>query len=150
MVAKRAAYCYSTAEGQSYSQLLESVSPVGESHANVLRETAAAFDERDVALVQITASCIREGISAKTPLIAAVTARSGSSRRQVERVIEKFTGTDATKHHWSFTRGARGLTTYELLPEPDDICDIEDVDELDAPELSDTDNPVDFDDEEIY
>jgi hypothetical protein len=149
-VVRKAAYCYSTAEGQSYAQLLESVAPVDESQANQLREATAAFDEQDFALVQVTESCIREGITSKTLLIAAVTARSGSSRRQVEKVIEKFTGTDATKHHWSYTRGARGLTTYELLPDLDDICDIEDLDELDAPELPDTDTPVDFDDEEIY
>jgi hypothetical protein len=150
MVVRKAAYSYSTAEQQSYAQLLETVAPVDESQADQLREATAAFDEQDFALVQVTESCIREGITAKTLLIAAVTARSGSSRRQVERVIEKFTGTDATKHHWRFTRGARGLTTYELLPDLDDICDIEDLDELDAPELPDTDTPVDFDDEEIY
>jgi hypothetical protein len=131
MVAKKAAYCYSTAEGQSYSDLLASVCPVDESQAEVLREAAAAFDEKDYALVQVTQTCINDGITAKTQLIAAVVNRSGCSRRQVERVIDKFTGDDPLTHHWNFTRGAKGLTTFALLPEPDDIEDIVDLVDLD-------------------
>lgn len=148
MVVKRVAYSYSTSEGQSYSALLDSVTQVDDTTAEGLRAAAAALDEQDIPLIQAAEACIRDGITAKTLLIAEVVDRTKCSRRTAERVIDKYAGPDPTKHHWNFTRGARGLTTYELLPAPDDVEDILDLDPLDATDA--VTGPLDLDDGEIY
>jgi hypothetical protein len=146
-VAKLAVYRYSTAEGQSYTDLLASVEPVEEAEAAALKQAAAEFDEHDFTLIQAVQTSIRGGVTAKTKLIAEVMDSAGASRRKVEQVIEKFTGSDPEKDHWTSTRGARGLTTYELLPEPE-IGDIVDLDGTAFEPAKDVDD--DLDDEEVY
>jgi hypothetical protein len=96
---------------------------------------------------QAVADCIRDGITSKTKLIAEVVKNSGASRRPVEQVIDRFTGADPAQHHWTYTRGARGLRTYELLPDPV-VGDIVDLDGTVSEPIEDADG--DLDDEEMY
>jgi hypothetical protein len=127
MVAKRAAYQYSTTEGQGYLDLLASVTPVDDTKAGELREAAERLDDRDLPLVQAITDCITGGVTAKTKIIDEAASVTGDSKRHAERVLDKHTGTDPNLHYWSFTIGDRGVHTFELLPTPDDELDTEEL-----------------------
>ena len=123
MVVKRAAYSYSTAEGLHYTAILNSVCPVADPEAETLRNTDVELEaqEQEQAIIQAVMDCIADGVTAKTKLIAEVMARSETTRRQAEQVIDKFTGDDTSLHHWTTTRGKRGLYTFTLLPAQPDV-----------------------------
>jgi hypothetical protein len=127
MVAKRAAYQYSTAEGQGYLDLLESVTPVDDTKAGALREAAERLDDRDLPLVQAITDCITGGITGKTKIIDKAASVTGDSKRHAERVLERHTGTEPNLHYWNFTIGDRGVNTFALLPTPDDVPDTEEL-----------------------
>lgn len=59
--------------------------------------------------------CIGEGINTKMKLAVEVGARAGISRQSAIRIIEKYTGTDPTRHKWQFTVGNRGAQIYAIL-----------------------------------
>jgi hypothetical protein len=127
MVAKRAAYLYSTAEGQGYLDLLASVTPVDDAKAGALRDAAARLNDRDAPLIQAITDCINEGVTARVAITKKAARATGDSRRHVGRVLENHTGTDPNLHYWSFAIGERGVHTFDLLPTPDDEPDIEDL-----------------------
>jgi hypothetical protein len=125
MVAKQAAYQYSTADGQGYIDLLASVTPVEDTKAGVLREAASLRDDFDAPFIQAIVDCIEGGVTARTKIVEQVSAVTGESKRQAGRVLEKYTGTDPNLHYWKYTIGDRGVNTFELLPTPDDEVDNE-------------------------
>jgi hypothetical protein len=127
MVAKRAAYQYSTTEGLGYIDLLASVTPVDDTKAVALREATARLDDRDLPLVHAITDCITGGITAKTKIVEEVASEIGCSQRKVQRVLDKHTGTDPSLHHWNFKIGDRGVNTFALLPTPDDVPDTEEL-----------------------
>jgi len=120
-VAKLATYQYSSAEDIVYRDLLDSVAPVDDLKA------AAHLDLRDLPLIQAITDCINEGVTAKVAIIRKTAQATGESQRQAQRVLDKHTGTDPKQHKWKFTIGVRGVNTFELLPPPDDVPDIEDL-----------------------
>jgi AAA domain-containing protein len=126
LVAERIGFKYCTSKDQSYFDLLASVTPLNESETEELKMANDEFAPADTKLVHAAISCIADGITSKTTLVAEVRTRTGCSRRQAERVIEHYTGSDPNQHHWRFTRGARGLTTYTLLPKAGDVVDLDD------------------------
>jgi hypothetical protein len=137
MVAKRAAYAYSTAEGQSYQELLASVKPIEASVAEALRQSAGQQDEQDRPVIDAIRELIARGYNSKTVLLQKAVDQTNCSRNRAERVIDKYTGEDPWKHRWRFSRGAHGKMTFELLPEPEitDLDDLDDLEDLDEEEV---------------
>jgi hypothetical protein len=120
-VVERVGYKYSTSKDQSYLDLLESISPLDEAEADAFKAENDEFAPADTKLIHATTASIASGITSKTALIASVKARTDCSRRQAEKVIDLYTGSDPNQHHWTSSRGARGLMTYELLPAPGNV-----------------------------
>jgi hypothetical protein len=127
MVSRFATYQYSSAEDVSYLDLLASVTPVDDTKAGALRDAAARLDHRDIPIIQAIVDCISSGVTAKTKIIDKAASITGDSKRHAERVLDKYTGTDPNLHHWNYAIGDRGVHSFELLPTPDDVPDIEDL-----------------------
>jgi hypothetical protein len=112
-VAKRASYRYSIAEGRSYRELLDSVTPVDEIELAQMSQAGQVHEETPV--IDAVVACIAAGIVAKMDLVSAAVDRSGVSKRTVIEVLERYTGKDPAVHRWTFTVHARGEKRYALL-----------------------------------
>jgi len=111
MVESRVCYQYSTEEGLSYRELLETVEKVD---CESLIQVAEGGSEDE--LIEIVAECITDGINKKMALIQAVSEHSGVSKSKVRKLIEHHTGDDPALHKWGFERGDRGAHVFSLLP----------------------------------
>lgn len=112
-VARQANYRYSIAEGLSYREILESIEPVDATELPSLRQ-AAEFKSNARVIDAITA-CISDGINSKMLLAENAAERSGISKRAALKIIEKYTGSDATVHRWNYDLHERGAKKYRLL-----------------------------------
>jgi hypothetical protein len=112
-VARRASYRYSIAEGLTYRELLESVTPIDETELSHVE--LAARIRTDTPLIDAITGCIADGIVAKMALVAAAVERSGASQRKVLDVLDRYTGRDPSVHRWVYTVHARGEKRYALL-----------------------------------
>jgi hypothetical protein len=112
-VRQQAAFAYRSADSLSYRDRLASVRPVDEPEVANLQVSAAIH--ADDALVAVAKDCIREGIVKRMDLMAAIAQRSKCGRRKAEQLLDKYTGDDPVRHHWTFSVQARGAKVYRLL-----------------------------------
>ena len=63
--------------------------------------------------------CISSGIVTKMKLASAAADHVKVSHRLALKVIEKYTGEDATLHRWRYVVRARGAHVFELLERPE-------------------------------
>jgi hypothetical protein len=109
----KAAYAYSTENGLSYDQLLASVEEVS---FDKLGQIDRDIQQRtDAELVEAIRVCIGESITTKMQIAAEVAKRTKTSGKSVIRLIDRYTGDDPAKHHWTFTIGERGKHIFVLL-----------------------------------
>lgn len=108
-----AAYSYSLETGLSYSALLASVEEVDPEKLEPIKQEAAKRD--DAELIAIVEACIRDGVTMKMALMREAAKRAGVSHKTMVQLIERYTGTDPTAHHWQFTVHERGAKVFELL-----------------------------------
>ena len=117
-VRQQASFAYLLGDSLSYRDRLASVRPINEPEVANLQ--AAATIHADDALVAVAKACIREGIVMRMPLLAAIAQRSKCGRRKAHEVLDKYTGDDPLRHHWTFDVKARGAKVYRLLePAPE-------------------------------
>lgn len=112
-VASIAAYSYSKENRISYTERLMSVQLVDESTR--CEQKLAEAIKSDAEVISVVSACISEGINTKMGLADAVSDRSGISKRNAIRVIERYTGTDILIHKWSFSVAARGAKIFTML-----------------------------------
>jgi hypothetical protein len=112
-VAERVSYRYSTADGLSYMELLETVEKVDSSEVSDLKQSETK--KADTELVDIISNCIQQGIKTKIALRDALSDQAGISRRAAGEVIDRYTGTDHQKHRWNFTVQEHGKKVFQLL-----------------------------------
>lgn len=82
------------------------------------RESPA--QDTDEQLIALVKESIRSGVTIKTSLIKCLTDQPNMTRKKAEKLIEKYTGTDPSKHHWNYTIGQRNAHIFSLL-ESDDL-----------------------------
>lgn len=114
-VARKAAYQYCTAEGQSYKQLVKSVKEVDPDNLDHLRQDAELETSGDKTLIELVKGYIAQGINTKTALIDKLALQDDVSKRRAREVIEKYTGTDPIRHYWNFKVGKKGTKTFSIL-----------------------------------
>lgn len=107
------AYSYNNESGISYTERFMSVQKVDESQLNSYK--LAAKVKSDAEVIGFVSACITEGISTKTKLAFAVAERAGIGRGTVIKLIDKYTGTDATIHKWAYSVGDRGTKSFTVL-----------------------------------
>jgi hypothetical protein len=112
-VAKRASYRYSIAEGLTYPELLASVAYVDKAETAEIEKSKQVRE--DAGLCEAIAESIAAGVVAKMEILAAVTERCGTSRRAVQTVLERYTGSDPKQHRWTYAVHARGEKRFQLL-----------------------------------
>ncbi|UCE64308.1 MAG: hypothetical protein JSU59_03975, partial [Nitrospirota bacterium] len=112
-VAGRVSFRYSTADGLSYLELLETVERIDSTEVSNLKQSVAK--KADAELVEIVSSHIQQGIVTKLALRDAVSDQAGISRRAAGEVIEKYTGTDPQIHRWNFQVKEHGRKVFQLL-----------------------------------
>jgi hypothetical protein len=116
-VAARAAYAYAKSDVEmSYSQLLASVAEV-EVDEWVPRGPSAK-DEPEVRIIEAVEQCIRDGVTSKMLIAAAVQKLTSVSRQAAIRVIEKCSAAGDPDQRWTFTRAERGMHKYVLVDRP--------------------------------
>lgn len=109
----KAAYAYSTENALTYDQLLASVE---EATFDKLGQIERQVEQRtDAELVEAIKACIKDGIATKMQIAAEVAKRTNTSGKSVIRLIDRYTGDDPAKHHWTFTIGERGKHVFVLL-----------------------------------
>lgn len=112
-VARTVAYRYTTESGISYNELLASVSFVDQDKvAAVQREEETSSDAE---VIGVAEACITSGTNTKMLLADAIAKRAGISKRRAIKVIERYTGTDPSLHHWQFAVKERGAKVFEIL-----------------------------------
>jgi len=114
--AELAAYSYSLEAGISYEELLLSVQPVDSDRVDDFKRVIS--ERGDAPVIDAITSLISEGVNQKMVLAKAAAKRAAVSERAAIRVLETWSGTDATQAKWSFVVRARGAKVYELLPGP--------------------------------
>jgi len=112
-VARESSYRYSITEGLHYGDILNSVESVDDTELITLKQTGEL--RSDTGVIDAITQCIREGIDSKMRLAVAAAKRSGISKRAVLRVIDKYTGSDPSRHRWNFQVQERGAKKYCLL-----------------------------------
>lgn len=109
-----AAYAYSTREGLSYAEKLESVRMVEPSELENLDLLEQVDDQEAIRLISAFLEQGKGDLGQDK--IARELAREGDvSRAQIQRVLSQYTGTDHAKHLWNFNKGPRGKRSYYLL-----------------------------------
>ena len=116
-VAARAAYAYAKPDGvMSYAQLLASVEEVEPDEWVPRGPGPKGLPESKI--IEAIEQSIRDGVTSKMLLAAAVQSLTKVSRQAVIRVIEKFSVDGDSQQRWTFTRGGRGVHQYVLLASP--------------------------------
>jgi hypothetical protein len=114
-VARQASYRYSIREGLTYIELLESVAPVDDAELAAIERSEIL--RADAALIDAIRTCIERGILMKMELSEAAAMRAKATKRAALSVIDKYCGTDRTRHLWNFAVHERGAKKYFLLDE---------------------------------
>lgn len=116
-VARKAAYAYSVDDEFSYEQRLKSVRQLDGETLEALQYAGDKIsDQRVIAAARET---IGEGPCNKMGLAKEIMSRTGISRTNAIRVIEKYTGSDPAVHLWNLVVGPHNAKIYYLLqPSP--------------------------------
>ena len=114
-VALNASYSYTRKEGQSYFELLGSVTAVSAADAERERELSDSkqFVTDNIHIVNEVVACIRGGIVLKTELTKEVAERTAEARKRVNKVLSKCTGNGALQY-WLFRTGEHNKQIYRL------------------------------------
>ncbi len=112
-VRQQTTFAYSALDGLPYERLLASVRQVDD--AETIEVEEAAQHRSDAELTSTVRSCIRDGIVKRMELIAAIAQRSKCGRRKAEELLDKYTGIDPQRLHWTYDVQARGAKVYRLL-----------------------------------
>ena len=108
------AYAYANEAGVSYEERLASVRPVDLDQLDAFRRVSQQVD--DGAVIDAIKRRITDGGGDGKMVLAKGAAKvCGVSERVALSVLERYTGTDRTKHLWTFSSGDRGVRLYELL-----------------------------------
>ena len=123
-VARKPIYQYSTAEGQSYKQLLQSVAEVDPKSLDQLRNAIEFEASGDKLLIELVKGFIAQGINTKTALVKELAKQDGVSKSRATGLIEKYTGNEPIKYRWSVKTEAHNKQVFTVLsvtspnPEP--------------------------------
>lgn len=112
-VAKGAVYSYSTKDGISYADLVDSVVEVDRVKIESLKLGVEL--NKDSESIEIVSNCILEGIVSKMSLVKEVASRLKIGQGAASSLIDRYTGADQAVHRWNFKVGNRGVRTYSLL-----------------------------------
>ena len=107
---------YSTETGISYQDLLSSVQVVADEQLAPIKQAEAL--KSDAMLIEAVLACIKDGVTTKMLLRDAVVQRAGVSNRAALQVIERYSGTDAQAHRWTYTVHERGAKVFARLEPP--------------------------------
>lgn len=111
-------YAYSTEAGLRYADKVASVRPAYQEELEGSTLEADLLDEQGV--IQVLRGLLVSGLGGvgQDKLVRVASGSGDVSRSQARRVLDKYTGTDPAKHHWSVQKGDRGKRTYTLLNPP--------------------------------
>jgi hypothetical protein len=107
------AYSYSQEQGLPYEELLWSVEKVDDDQLEPLRQQAEMVSDQEI--TDAIENCINQGINTKMQLAEAVAERTKTSKKNVLKIIEKYTGNDPDKHLWNFTVREHGAKVFDLM-----------------------------------
>jgi hypothetical protein len=112
------AYAYSTEQGLTYREKLASVRPVYIEELDGQSVENSAFNEQDV-IEDLRVYIFQHGHLGQEKILAAVTNMANVSRATVQRILNRYTGSDPAKHKWNYKRGDRGVRMFYLLSHAD-------------------------------
>lgn len=106
-------FTYFRREDTDYMELFKSVKLIDEDALDSKKyEERMLEDGNDIEIIK---QLIRDGIIGKMELAAEAAKLSGTSRKELVRIIDRYTGVNAARHHWNFIRKERGRMEYYLL-----------------------------------
>lgn len=111
-IASQLAFSYSVDPTIGYEERLASVEHVDLD--NLIKIKEAESLSTDVDLINVAINCIEEGTNTKMRLRDAISERTGISKRKAVQLIEKYEGSDPSKHKWSFTMHEHGRKVYSV------------------------------------
>jgi len=112
-IASQLAFSYSVDPTIGYEERLASVERVDLD--NLIKIKEAELLRTDADLITVAINCIEEDINTKMRLRDAISERTSISKRKAVQLIEKYEGTDPSKHKWCFTMHEHGRKVYNLL-----------------------------------
>jgi len=121
-----AKFQYDSYNALSFMERLDSVRYLGKNEERSRSEPSndAQRESRrrntDENLIALVKESIGSGGTIKTTLIKCLMNQPNVTRKKAEELIEKYTGTDPSKHHWNYTIGQRNAHIFSLL-ESDDL-----------------------------
>jgi hypothetical protein len=120
-VASVASYEYTRTPGQSYLQLLDSVTRIDSQAVEVVKRKAAQDKqlETDEELIDAIRECIGAGPLPKNEMISTINKDSGFTHKQIRRVLRRYTGhsyVDGAR--WKEEKGDKNKSIFTLLHPP--------------------------------
>lgn len=108
-------YKYTRTEGQSYQDLLDSITRINGREATRERDRAARlqFVRDSLHIIDEVIACIRGGITLKTTLTKEVAERTAETRRKVSLVLTHCTGNNDTQF-WLYRTAGHNAQNYYL------------------------------------
>ena len=110
------AYAYAAEAGLSYEDKVWSLRPVYPEELDDCALEAQEIDDQLVIEAIYGYLASGHGHLGKDKIIRAASRDGDISRAQAERVLDKYSGSDPERHHWSYVKGERGKRMYDLLP----------------------------------
>jgi hypothetical protein len=115
--ALKLAYAYADDGHISYEERLASVREVDPGHLEGLELIEA--QRTDTEVICTVAAAITDGVTTKMALAKETARRQGISERAAIRVIEAYTGSDPSRHRWTYAIKERGAKVFTLLIDTD-------------------------------
>jgi hypothetical protein len=113
-----AGYAYSTAQGQTYEQRLNSIESLDKTTAEQAKQERRTNEqmEKDGAVISAILEALEQGHTLKTDLVDDAHRNGGFSKARVNKVLAAYTGSDYGKgHRWYIVPGNRNAKTYSAL-----------------------------------
>lgn len=120
-VAREIAFQYDTTVGQTYEQLLDSVTECNKESLEKAMKAKAIADklERNSAVIQAIIEAIDSGHILKTDLIGYAQQCSVFGRQKISTVLKEHTGSNYIDgHRWRETIGEKNAHIYQLIKPP--------------------------------
>lgn len=118
-VACEVGYSYSMKEGQSYEDLLNSITVLDEAAAEQAKKAriiAEKLNKNEVAINAII-EAIEQGKTLKTDLLESAHKDSGLSKARLAKVLQDHSGMHPDEgHRWQVTKGDKNAKAYQLMP----------------------------------
>ncbi|POZ51172.1 bifunctional DNA primase/polymerase [Methylovulum psychrotolerans] len=117
-VDSEAGYTYSTAQGQTYEQRLNSIESLDKTTAEQAKQERRTNEqmEKDRPVISAILEALEQGDTLKTDLVDDAHRNGGFSKAQVNKVLAAYTGSDYGKgHRWYIVPGNRNAKTYSAL-----------------------------------